>query len=272
MSACRLVMTDIDGTVMPYGRDRVSRRTVDAIHAAQAAGIECGPVSGRFYGWIPRFFRDDEACCSTAIAANGAQVWHRGELVCERTMDPSALREACRVLREVPRSGMVLFAGDRPLLVQGSREDLAVAFPRYARECEDAPGVPDAPVVKANAFVRGTLDETRAMVDLLARSVPELDFDLPQPMFCNMMAHGWNKGSALAWLCDYLSVPLDEAVVFGDAGNDVALFERATHSVAVAGATPEARDAARWHVGRCEDDAVAQAIEALARGEWPFSA
>ena len=42
------------------------------------------------------------------------------------------------------------------------------------------------------------------------------------------------------------------------------------NSVAVANATPEAAAAARWHIGDVRDDAVAQAIEALAREEFPF--
>ena len=31
-----------------------------------------------------------------------------------------------------------------------------------------------------------------------------------------------------------------------------------------------AAEAARWHIGACRDNAVADAILALARGEWPF--
>jgi hydroxymethylpyrimidine pyrophosphatase-like HAD family hydrolase len=48
------------------------------------------------------------------------------------------------------------------------------------------------------------------------------------------------------------------------------MFEAVPNSVAVANATDEAAAAARWHIGRCEDDAVALAIEALVAGEWPF--
>ena len=42
------------------------------------------------------------------------------------------------------------------------------------------------------------------------------------------------------------------------------------NSVAVANATPEAAAAARWHIGSCDDEAVADVLYALARGEWPF--
>ena len=270
--AVKLILSDIDGTILPYGQTQVSARTVAAFHAAKDAGLAVGPASGRFYSWIPAFFGGDEECCSTAITANGLQVYHGGEMVLERSLDPGALRRAAEVLREVPGTGLILFMDGSPSLVQGSRDDLAVAFPRYARECLDGSGVPDAPVPKANIFVKGSLGDTRALVERLNAEVDGLDFDVPQAMFSNVMPAGWNKGAAFSWLCDYLGVARDEAVVFGDAGNDVALFERAEHSVAVAGAMPEATAAARWHVGRCEDDAVAAAIEALAAGAWPFEA
>ena len=268
--AVRLILTDIDGTILPYGQARVSERTVAAFHAALDAGIVVGPASGRFHSWVPAFFGGDEACCATAVTANGMQVYDAGACVLARELDPAALLHAQEILREVPGTGLIVFHDDEPLLVQGSRDDLAVAFPRYARECLDADGLPDAPVPKANVFVRGTLEDTRALVARLNEEVDGLDFDVPQAMFSNVMPSGWNKGAAFAWLCDYLGVTPDEAVVFGDAGNDVPLFEQATHSVAVAGAMPEAAAAARWHIGACEDDAVAAAIEALARGEWPF--
>lgn len=43
------------------------------------------------------------------------------------------------------------------------------------------------------------------------------------------------------------------------------------NSMAVAGATDEAATAARWHIGRVDDDAVADAIEAFAAGEFPVT-
>ena len=81
------------------------------------------------------------------------------------------------------------------------------------------------------------------------------------------------KGAAFraSYLRDALGINRDQVVVFGDAGNDVPMFTHVDWSVAVAGATDEASAAARFHIGRCEDDAVAVAIEALVAGEWPFT-
>ena len=57
--------------------------------------------------------------------------------------------------------------------------------------------------------------------------------------------------------------------MFGDGGNDVSMLSYVPLSFAVSGATPDAKDAARYLIGACEDDAVPMAIEALVQGEMP---
>lgn len=266
----RLILTDIDGTILPRGRRRVSERTVAAFHAASDAGIWVGPASGRGYPWIPDFFGGDAACCSTALATNGMQVYLGGECVLERTLEPSALERLRAVVADTPRAGLVCFDDATPLLVEGSLDVLAAHFPVYAERCRVTRELPDVPVVKANVF---TGAGEAAAVELVARlndEVPELDVDRAMPTYSNIMPHAWNKGAAVRWVAERLGVGLDEVVVFGDADNDLPMFAAVEHSVAVAGATPEAAAAARWHIGACEDDAVAAAIETLASGGWPF--
>ena len=242
--AIKLILTDIDGTIMPYGKRQVTQRCRAAFHAAMDAGILVGPASGRFFSWIPSFFGGDEACCQTALATNGMQVYLEGRKVLQMELPPAALRTIMGALQDVPRSGLLVFEGARPLLVQGSRDDLAIAFPSYAKTCEDADALPEAGITKANVFLVGDLERTREVVGALDALTDEVDLDGPQP---------------------------EETVVFGDAGNDLQMFAATPNSVAVANALPEARDAARFHIGPVEDDAVPAAIEALARGEWPFA-
>ena len=270
--AIKLILTDIDGTILPYGKKAVSERCVAAFRAARAAGILVGPASGRFYSWIPGFFGGDATCCETALATNGSQVYLGGELVLQKEVPAEGIRRAMEALAGVGRSGLLFFEGATPYLVQGDREDLRECFPSYAETCLDRDDVPDAGITKANVFVCGDMARTRETVAMLNREVPGIDFDVPQAAFSNAMPAGWNKGEAVKWLMGRLGISPDEAVVFGDAGNDLQMFGAVEHSVAVAGALPEARDAARWHIGAVEDDAVPAAIEALAAGDWPFAA
>lgn len=265
----KLILTDIDGTILPRGEKTVSSRTVAAFHAALDAGLTVGPASGRGYAWIPGFFGGDAACCSTALATNGMQIYLHGEKVMEQTLPADALEHLRGVVAETPGAGLVCFDDVTPLVVEGTREELASFFPAYGEKCQVTGVLPDFPVVKANVWAPSADDAARLVARLNAE-VPELDVDRAMPAYSNVMPHGWNKGTAVAWLAERLGIGLDEVVVFGDADNDLPMFAAVPNSVAVAGATPQAAAAAHWHIGACEDDAVARAIESLAAGEWPF--
>lgn len=268
--AIKLVLTDIDATILPRGEREVSARTVRAFNQALDAGLVVGPASGRGYAWIPAFFGEDARCCATALATNGLQIYSAGEKILERTLPRAALMQMREIVAETPGAGLLCFDEVRPLLVEGAVEDLAPIFPAYAQSCVPVDDVPASPVVKANVFMGGDASKTAALVARLNEEVCEVDVDRALPHFSNVMPRGWNKGTALVWLCGHLGIAPEEVVVFGDADNDLPLFAHVPHSVAVANATPEAARAARWHIGSCEDDAVAQALEVLASGGWPF--
>lgn len=169
--AIKLILTDIDGTIMPYGKKVLTPRCVAAFHAAMDAGVLVGPASGRFYSWIPGFFGGDAACCETALATNGSQVYLGGEKVLQRELPAEGIRAALGVLAGVPRSGLIFFEGSAPYLVQGDREDLRECFPSYAETCLDREDVPERDITKANVFICGDIDRTREIVALLNREV-----------------------------------------------------------------------------------------------------
>ena len=268
----KLILTDIDGTILPKGDKQVSPRTVAAFHAALDAGIAIGPCSGRGYDWIPPFFGGDTACCTTAIATNGLQIYLEGTKVLERSLPHEALQQVRAIVADTPHAGLLCFDGGVPLLLEGTRADLAQAFPAYAETCVDADATPAEPVVKANVFSGGSEQDMRELVARLNAEVAPLDVDHALSHFSNMMVAGWNKGEAVRWVAERLGIGLDEIVIFGDADNDLPMFRVVEHAVAVANATPEASAEARWHIGACADDAVAVAIEAIAAGAWPFTA
>ena len=55
-----IILSDIDGTIMPAGTHCVSERTRAAFHAAMEAGLAIGPASGRGVGQIPAFFSSNK--------------------------------------------------------------------------------------------------------------------------------------------------------------------------------------------------------------------
>lgn len=130
--------------------------------------------------------------------------------------------------------------------------------------------VPDFPVVKLNIYCPDGPEAMRGLRDELEEAVPGLSFMMPSYDVIVTAPKGWGKAQAIDVLCERLGIGLDQVVAFGDAGNDVEMLEHVPNSVAVANATPEAKAAARYVIGSCEDGAVAEALELLAAGVWPF--
>jgi hypothetical protein len=168
------------------------------------------------------------------------------------------------------RCGLICFEDGVPLLVAGDRADLEQSFPVYARQARDVDDVPEHGIEKANVFVGGDMARTLEVVDHLRERFCALGLNVPMAGFVNTTPLGWSKASGIDVLCEELSITLDQVVVFGDGGNDVEMLAHVPHSAAVADAVPEARAAATYVIGSCEDESVATCLEALARGAWPF--
>ena len=269
MPDVRLILTDIDGTILPYGQARVGERCLRSFRVAMDAGVRVGPASGRGLKWIPPLLGGDAAYCATALASNGMEVYLDGREVHRELLPHDALRALAGILRGMPGCGLVCFDDVTPDLIVGSREELTCCFPSYGRSCVPVDDVPSIDIVKANVFFDGTIAQMHELADHLASLIPRLDFDVPQPGWLNILTRGWGKGPAIDVLCERLGIGVDQVAVFGDGGNDVSMLSYVPLSFAVRGATPDAKDAARYLIGACEDDAVPEAIEALVQGEMP---
>lgn len=274
----RLVLCDMDGTLKPFGRDRVSRRSVRAIHELRDAGIQFGPATGREAVDLYPFFGGDESCFATGILANGKQVYVDGELVLERPLDLPALKRLEAYCLDNPDFALVVYVptgekGGRPsadVILSGTTERDVEAYGRRTgltvSEGRRLGRVPDAKIVTAGfAYMGESAEPMGAIRNDLRERFPEFDFVRPSPQFFDVLPRGWNKATALAPLLERLGITRDEVAFFGDSENDVALMGEVTHAFAVSNASTVARSAARYHIGDAADDSVAKVMEAIAR-------
>lgn len=275
----KLVLSDMDGTLLPKGGSNVSYRTVRAIRSLLDAGVHFAPATGRqIYELDERFFGVRE-CYQTAITANGKRVFVDGELRHEILMDREVLVRLERELAGIPNAFLIVEPannpdGSRSWPCVGAREGDAAWFGRnvgFPAEVADA--LPDEEFVSAEIACAGSDEQYEQVIERMRQVAPECDFVTSQTHWCDVLPKGANKGSALLTLLDELGITADEAVFFGDMENDLALMELVPDSVAVANATPAAAEAARWHVGDVADEGATVAIEEIARavraGETP---
>ena len=273
----KLVLCDMDGTLKPFGRDRVSERSVSAIHELRDAGIQFGPATGREAVDLYPFFGGDESCFATGILANGKQVYVDGELVLERPLDLAALKRLEAYCLESPDFALIVYVptGEkcgRPtadVILSGTTEREVEAYARRTglttSEGRRLGRVPDAKIVTAGfAYMGESAEPMAAIRNDLRERFPEFDFVRPSPQFFDVLPRGWNKATALAPLLEHLGITRDEVAFFGDSENDLPMIAAVPNSVAVANASEDVAKAARWHIGPSRDDSVAAALEQIA--------
>lgn len=264
----KLVLSDMDNTLIPLGQ-RVSPRTVEAIHAVLDAGVRFGPATGRDYVELSRLFRMHEECFMTGIFSNGKRVRLDGRYVSTTLIPHDQLVRIDQAIRGEKGMFLVCFPEETNLMnpaygVGVSSAELAVFEARTVFNGGVVDEVPDIPFVAATIACTGGPERMARCQQIVAEAVPELRIVSPIPDWFDVMPKGMSKAASLPILLDELDITPDEVLVFGDAANDLELFGAVPNSVAVANSIPEVAEAARWHVGASAEEGVADALFEIA--------
>ena len=262
----KLVLSDMDNTLVPFGAGHVSQRTIDAIHACQEQGIDFGPTTGRDRAELASFFGGDRSCYNTAVCVNGQKVYYLRSLVFERNLDDEPLRRAARYVQEQPGCAFVTYRSDGLGDWVGiGREELGTMYDRafmaggmYHEE------LPVYPVAKAGVICMNGQEAIDRLQAELEEMFPQFVFPNTVVNWMDVSIKGWTKVEGVKALIKTLRLSLDEVCVFGDADNDLTMLSYIPNSCAMANANDNAKAAARWHVGASADDGVAIALEQIA--------
>lgn len=266
----KLVLSDMDSTLVPLGAPHVSMRTLVAIEALQAEGIEFGPSTGRGTVELSPFFLDDHRYFQTGILSNGKKVYVDGRLIEEHLFAHEDLLRLDELVRGYPSTFVAIYPdqtrpGNPVWCVGASPEQVPELARRYRFTPVAADEVPDVPTVGCVVASDAAPETVGEIMSRVVAEIPGLDIVQQYPGWCDVLPRGVSKASGLDALTGALGITREEVVFFGDGDNDVTLLEAIPNSVAVANARPKAAAAARWHVGACEDDGVAEAMEQIAQ-------
>lgn len=262
----KLVLSDMDNTLIPFGRERVSQRTIDAIHACQEQGVDFGPTTGRDRSELAGFFGGDRSCYNTAVAVNGQKVYYLRSLVFERSLDDKPLRQAANLVKERANCAFITYRSDGlGDWVGMSRDQMGPMYDRaFMAGGMRHETLPVYPVAKAGIICLGGDEALLELQTELSETFPMFDFHNTVVNWMDVSIHGWTKVEGVKQLISTLRLSLDEVCVFGDADNDLTMLEYIPNSCAVANANDNAAAAARWHIGASADDGVAIALEQIA--------
>ena len=271
----KLVLSDLDATLIWREDHVVTQFALDAIHALQAAGVHFVPCTGRIFRDLPRMFAGDEAACATAVTSNGQLVYLDGELVEKVPIDHDGLLAVMGRLHDVADSYLVVEYEGEKVAVDADLGFVLAHPDNFWSVGQALASVPERPCYKANIRVVGSFERCQEVATELSRALPELDFVCPMPgtPHIDITPHGFGKDHGGDFLMERLGLTPDEVCCFGDAENDLAVLRHYANSVAVANAVAVVRETARYHIGPADEESVARALldiaEATGAGRMP---
>lgn len=231
-----LIVSDVDGTLLPYGQKELPPRIFDLIREALARNYMFAAASGRDYSSLKRLFApvaDD----IYFITTNGGQLIYRDELLEKSEMPPAIVAELVDDIEAQGLSALVstlegsLVRSDNPAFGR-----FIAGFGNHVRLVDDFASVSET-IVKAAAYRAEGVDEVHPYFRERWHEWFRVATAGPNWIDFNMT----DKGRALASLAARLGVPAEAVWAFGDQQNDLAMLDFAGRAYLMSHAAPAFR-------------------------------
>ena len=270
----RLAAVDMDGTLLdddknfPPGMDEL-------LDQMDARGVIFAPTSGRQVWTLIDMFPGRPGM--TVIGENGGIVMRDGVEVSSHPVDTPTVREVIRLVREATSGpdgidGGLVMCGKQFAYVERTDEGFVEGvMPYYHRtkRVEDQNAIIDAieagqiddAIVKLAVYVIGPVEPLAQAT--LANFADTHQYAISGANWADLQVQGVDKGSAVRDLQRFLGVERAQTAVFGDAGNDLSMMSEGDLSFAMANASQDVIEAARFVAPSNNEAGVIQVLRAL---------
>ena len=270
----RLAAVDMDGTLLdddknfPPGMDEL-------LDQMDARGVTFAPASGRQVWTLIDMFPGRLGM--TVIGENGGIVMRDGVEVSSHPVDTPTVREVIRLVREATSGpdgidGGLVMCGKQFAYVERTDDRFVEGvMPYYHRtkRVEDQSVIIDAieageiddVIVKLAVYVIGPVEPLAQAT--LANFADTHQYAISGANWADLQIRGVDKGSAVRDLQRFLGIERAQTAVFGDAGNDLSMMSEGDLSFAMANASADVVEAARFVAPSNNEAGVAQVLRAL---------
>ena len=269
----RMLVTDIDGTLMPIG-GRMSARTAQAIRALIAKGVLFVPASGRTLFGAIKPFADIGIDCPI-ISANGgrADAHCRESILFEDRMDKTTAQAVCARLIE---------AGCYMTSYVGTDVHVLYETNGYGSTCVKVSEAlknaqSDIETLRHTMRSKGTdgpykfeaYSDDKALLKTLKNEFTAMGLSVSGAFSFNLeiMAPGAGKGKAVKRLSRMYGIDKSEIMALGDGTNDITLLEASGLPVAMQNGADALKHHAEIIAPSAENDGAACIIEKYILGE-----
>ncbi|MDR1794819.1 MAG: Cof-type HAD-IIB family hydrolase [Erysipelotrichaceae bacterium] len=249
------VFFDLDGTLFENKNQVVPPSALECLYQLKEKGIKIIICSSRAPEEMEHFPREVYDLFDLVVQSGGTIILEKGEVLRKIPFVHSQIKQ------------VIAYCDQHEIVCRYSTPSQGGYFSKYKRDDVDGifaylyhtmPGQKPYEDEEVTGFYAyQTDDDTKAA---LAALIPDANI-INLRRVLEFTPKGVNKGSAMAWCCEYLKVDPNHTMAFGDGYNDIPLFEKAALSVAVGNAREEVQKAADFVSKRNDEDGIRYALK-----------
>lgn len=255
----KLVVTDVDGTLVKESTLNINSEYYDVIRALHAKGIRVVLASGRQYESIRKLIEPVHDLV-WYIADGGATIKMDKGLEAVAEIPKEWIKKCWQDVHNI--SGMEAALGSPtksyvPFTDTALYKCIAYDY-KFNVECLNGwDNLPEEPISKISLY-RATEIERYADKYFIPKWEGKLHMSIAGEWWLDCVMPGVNKGTALQKIMDYVGITPEEVLATGDNPNDLEMIKLVGRGLAVATAHPKIKEEADGIIPSYTEDGVLQ--------------
>ncbi len=251
----KIAFFDIDGTLVGFGEKEIKDETLDILDRLKARDIKVFVSTGRpkelIYN-LKGYPFDGYITMNGSLVTIGDRVIHSLPIPHESAVKVAEISERL----DIP---CVAFFENASGI---NTENEVTEKINNLIHVGPFPRIPLSETVRGNEVYQFTTYVTDEQVDMYYRDyVPNVAWARWHPDFLDVTPMHSSKGVAVERVCEALGISPEEAIAFGDGGNDIDMLRTAGIGVAMGNATEDVKAAADYVTSDVDDDGLLRALE-----------
>ncbi len=263
-SDIKLIVCDVDNTIIPAGEQAISRRLKRAFDSAMDKGIHILVDTGRHYTFLQESLFDDLPLEFIGTINGACLVDRQGRVIEKHTMSLDSMNRITEICEQNDiglgfkfEDAVVTYANHDKFVDGYCKSDIrlrnAVINDDEKRTHHLKYGLP------IGVFIIGKGETIEQYRD----AVPEMAWAWSYKDGYDIFIKDTNKATAVEPVLKHYGITWDNVIAFGDAGNDTPFIRKAAIGVALGNAKDDVKQYADIVADECVNDGAAKVLEEL---------
>lgn len=270
----KLICSDIDGTLVPDGTDKINPEIFQVIRELKKRGVQFAAASGRQYESMRKLF-EPVADDILFLSEGGNVTVEKGQIISMTKLQREDVRELTRAIADIP-DGAVLAASSMTSFIPKTETELIrlmdEGYHYHITLVDDIKEAWDEDIVKISLYDGSGHAEEKAEKYLDKKWIhhDRIQYACAGDVWVDFVNQKGGKGRAVKDIQKGLSITPEETMVFGDNNNDLDMLACAKYSFAVGNARQEVKEAAAYIADTNVNDGVLKELKSCLMGTGHF--